>query len=188
MRYTRDRKQETRDKLLRSSSRIAKKDGFEITGIDALMAAIAMAGGTLYHHFKSKDALFAALVELEMTHSAGMLDAHRSLQVDDLLCNLREYLSPTHALHPETGCAFTSLAMEISRAFPDVRATAERSLKQLHREWRRHLQGDGDDAWGLIAQCIGAVTLARLVENDTTRANLASIGVPCTFHTTRRTI
>jgi hypothetical protein len=44
MRRRRDRKQETRDALLRSSSSIAKKSGFETTGVDGFMGAIGMAG------------------------------------------------------------------------------------------------------------------------------------------------
>jgi TetR/AcrR family transcriptional repressor of nem operon len=174
MRYTRDRRQETRDKLLRSSSAIAKKNGFGVTGIDAFMSAIGMAGGTFYHHFKSKDALFGKLIELEMTHSAGMLAVHPALQVEDLVQCLRDYLSPAHALRPEDGCAFTSLGTEISRAGPEIRATAERSLKKLHRDWSRKLGGDEDKAWALLAQCIGAVTLARLVESEITRLEILS--------------
>ena len=172
MRYTHDRRQETRDKLLRSSSALAKKNGFEVTGIDAFMSAIGMAGGTFYHHFKSKEALFGKLVELEMTRSAEMLAVNSTLQTADLDQRLREYLSPAHALHPENGCAFTSLGTEIARGGPEIRATAERSLKKLHRDWSKKLRNDEDWAWALLGQCIGAVTLSRLVESEATRMEI----------------
>lgn len=54
MRYSSTHKQETRQKLLDSSRAIAKKGGFDSTGVDALMSAIELTGGAFYSHFRSK--------------------------------------------------------------------------------------------------------------------------------------
>ncbi len=63
MRYAATHKEETREKLIESSRALAKKGGFETTGVDALMKAIGLTGGAFYSHFRSKDELFAAIVE-----------------------------------------------------------------------------------------------------------------------------
>ena len=172
MRRRRNRKQETRDVLLRSSSSIAKKSGFETSGVDRFMGAIGMAGGTFYSHFESKDALFAVLVERELMNSWEMLAVRADSSGADFDERVRAYLGTTHALHPEDGCVLTSLASEIARAGPAIRTTAEHGLSKLQRDWRARLGGDGESAWTLLAQCVGAVTLARVVESEAIRSEI----------------
>src|SRR5258706_13139542 len=142
MRYSRTHKQETREKLLDSTSSIAKKGGFGTTGVDAMMSAIGLTGGAFYSHFKSKDELFTRIVEREMENSVEMLAGDEDSPPDHVAKCLRSYLSTYHALHPETGCALTTLGPEIARSGPEVRATVERSLKKLQREWSDRLEGD----------------------------------------------
>ena len=172
MRYSSTHKQDTRDKLLDSSRAIAKKGGFDSTGIDALMAAIGLTGGAFYSHFKSKGDLFGAIVEREMDNSTAMLAGDDASAPDHVAKCLRSYLSTNHALHPESGCALTTLGPEIARAPPAVRATVERSLKKLQRGWSERLDGDRDKAWALLAQCVGAIVMARAVESETTRQEI----------------
>ena len=172
MRYSSTHKLETREKLLNSSRAIAKKGGFDMTGVDALMSAIGLTGGAFYSHFKSKGELFGALVEREMDNSTEMLAGNEDSPPDHVAKCLRSYLSTYHALHPETGCALTTLGPEIARAGPQVRASVERSLKQLQRGWADRLDGDGDKAWALLAQCIGAIVMARVVESERSRQEI----------------
>jgi AcrR family transcriptional regulator len=172
MRRRRDRKQETRDALLRSSSSIAKKNGFETSGVDRIMGAIGMAGGTFYSHFESKEALFAVLVERELMNSWEMLAVRADASGADFGERVHAYLSTTHALHPEDGCVLTSLASEIARAGAAVRTTAERGLTKLQQDWRARLGADGESAWTLLAQCVGGVALARMVESESVRSEI----------------
>jgi len=172
IRRRRNRKQETRNALLHSSSSIAKKSGFETSGVDRFMGSIGMAGGTFYSHFESKDALFAVLVERELMNTWEMLAVRADASGADFDERVRAYLSTTHALHPEDGCALTSLACEIARAGPAIRTTAERGLAKLQWDWRARLGGDGESAWTLLAQCVGGVTLARMVESEAIRSEI----------------
>lgn len=181
MRYAATHKQDTRDKLVASSSAIAKKGGFATTGVDALMAAIGLSGGAFYSHFGSKDQLFAAVVEQQIAHSAQLLDASAGRAALRKL--LRAYLSSTHARQPEAGCALPALGAEIARADPAVRATVEAGLKQLQRGWAEQLgESTGgaadaglaasDRAWALLSQCVGALVLARVVDSERTRQEI----------------
>jgi TetR/AcrR family transcriptional repressor of nem operon len=172
MRYSPTHKQETRNKLLDSSRAIAKKGGFDTTGVDALMSAIGLTGGAFYSHYASKGDLFAEIVEREVDNSSEMLAGTADSPPDHVAKCLRGYLSTYHALHPESGCVLTTLGPEIARSSPQVRATVEKSLKKLQRAWADRLDGDTDKAWALLAQCIGAIVLARVIESERTRQEI----------------
>lgn len=180
MRYAATHKPATRDKLLDSSRAIAKRQGFDSTGVDALMQAIGLSGGAFYSHFGSKADLFAALVERELDHSAALLGgpddgpAERTPEAarGQLSRSLKRYLSAAHAQQPEAGCALPALGAEIARAGPAVRAGVEQSLKHLQRRWAGALDGDADTAWALLSQCVGALMLARVVQSERTRQEI----------------
>ncbi len=171
MRYSSTHKQETRARLLASSRSIAKRGGFASTGVDALMSAIGLTGGAFYSHFPSKQALFEELVREELQNSAHMLAGHDDASADHVAKRLRGYLSSFHAANPETGCVLPTLGPEIARAGPAVRKAAEASLRHTQESWHRRLE-DPDAAWALIAQCVGALVLARSVESDKIRKEI----------------
>lgn len=171
MRYANTHKEETRQKLLDSSRAIAKKGGFAATGVDALMGAIGLSGGAFYSHFPSKQALFEAIIEAEMDNSGEMLAGDVDSPENHVAKCLRDYLSSFHAMNPEVGCVLPTLGAEIARAGPEVRSAVERGLKQTHKSWSTRTD-DPDRAWGLIAQCVGALVLARAVESDKTRKEI----------------
>ena len=171
MRYPSTHKEETRKKLIGSARAIAKRGGFGTTGVDELMASIGLTGGAFYGHFPSKEALFAELVEQEISNSAEMLGGDESSPPNHVAKRLRSYLSSYHALHPETGCVLPSLGPEIARAAPEVRAAVEQGLKRLQKSWSGRI-GDPDAAWALIAQCVGALVLSRAVESERTRKEI----------------
>jgi TetR/AcrR family transcriptional regulator, transcriptional repressor for nem operon len=171
MRYSSTHKEETREKLMSSSRAIAKQGGFASTGVDALMASIGLTGGAFYSHFPSKQALFEALIEEEVDNSAKMLAGNEDSSSDHVAKCLRSYLSTSHALHPEVGCVLPTLGAEIARATPQVRETVEQALKVTQKSWSQRT-GDSDAAWALIAQCVGALVLARAVESERTRKEI----------------
>lgn len=171
MRYSSSHKEETRRKLIESSRAIAKEDGFASTGVDALMASIGLTGGAFYNHFPSKQALFEALVAEEASNSADRLAVDEGAPDGDLAKRLRSYLSTYHALHPESGCALPTLGPEIARATPVARSEVEKSLKRIQKSWSTDMD-DAGAAWAVMAQCVGALLLARTVETERTRKEI----------------
>jgi AcrR family transcriptional regulator len=172
MRYSTTHKEQTRNKLLESSRTLAKRGGFGATGVDALMAAVGLSGGAFYNHFDSKEDLFAELIACEVENSAHMLAGGDDDSVEHIRKSLRRYLSVKHARHPESGCVLPSLGAEIARAQPAVRATVENALKKVQQRWKERLDDDGDAAWALMAQCVGAIVLARAVKTDSARQEI----------------
>ncbi|MDD0845015.1 TetR/AcrR family transcriptional regulator [Pseudomonas sp. Gutcm_11s] len=161
MRYSSEHKAQTREKLLASSGALAKRGGFAATGVDGLMKAIGLTGGAFYGHFASKDELFAAIVERELSHSVALLGTGEGGQ-DKLRRCLDIYLNMKHVEQPDSGCALPTLGPEIARAGLAVREQTEHWLVRLQQAWGEELQ-DPQLAWALLAQCVGALVVARML-------------------------
>lgn len=161
MRYSAEHKAQTREKLLQASGVLAKRGGFAGTGVDGLMKAIGLTGGAFYGHFSSKDELFAAIVERELSHSLELLGSGEASR-DKLRRCLAMYLSMKHVEQPDSGCAIPTLGAEIARADIGVRVNAENWLVRLQQAWAGEL-GDPQLAWAILAQCVGALVVARMM-------------------------
>lgn len=162
MRYSTSHKAQTRENLLKSSGAIAKQGGFAVTGVDGLMKAIGLTGGAFYSHFPSKNDLFSAIVERELSHSLHLLSDADGGSRDKLQRCLDLYLSMAHVQQPESGCALPTLGAEIARADLSVREQAEHWLVQLQQAWAEVLESP-TLAWAIISQCVGALLVARML-------------------------
>ena len=58
-----DRGQATREQLVSEATRLFAERGFEATSVEAVLDAAGVSRGSLYHHFKSKEALFEAVLD-----------------------------------------------------------------------------------------------------------------------------
>ena len=164
MRYSASHKMETREKLLESSSHSAKSAGFATVGVDGLMKAIGLSGGAFYSHFSSKDELFGAIVERELSQSLERLSGNGELSRARLERCLKQYLSMSHVEQAADGCALPALGAEIARADVEVRQQAERWICRLHENWAGILESD-TLAWAILSQCVGALVVARMLVN-----------------------
>lgn len=72
MRYSPDRKAQTRQRIIKEASVRFRRDGIVATGLQPLMKALNLTHGGVYAHFKSKD----ELVEKALQAAAAELDAH----------------------------------------------------------------------------------------------------------------
>src|SRR5205823_2485536 len=102
---------------------------------------------------------------------AVLLPAPYAAVLITLRRNPRPHFRGHHATHPEEGCVLPTLGPEIAKASPQVKARVERSLKRLHDSWAERLE-DNDAGWALIAQCVGALLLARVAESERTRQEI----------------
>jgi len=105
---------------------------------------------------------------MKFRNSSEMLAGGQNASGEQLEQCLRNYLSTFHVLHPEEGCVLPALGGEIARAEPEVRVAVEKGLKRIQKAWADRL-GSPDAAWAVIAQCVGALILSRVVEKERTR-------------------
>lgn len=159
MRYSPEHKAVARQKLISAGGALAKKAGFNNTGIDALAAAAQMTTGAFYSQFASKSELLTAIVEHELTQTTAAFAAKDELGLHQALA---WYLSPRHVQHPEKGCLLPSLTAEIARADEATRLRFEQLLEPL-LETLQNANHNKEQAWALLAQAVGGVMLARAV-------------------------
>src|SRR3954465_2620971 len=103
MRYDKDHKQATRQRVVEAAGRRFKQDGIDGAGIATLMADAGLTNGAFYAHFESKDDLVATVVSDQLSRQAttfAQLPAGRA-GLEDFV---RVYLSRGHRDHRDVGC------------------------------------------------------------------------------------
>ena len=160
MRYPTEHKAEARHRLLESTARHAKLHGFAASGVDALASAAGVTSGALYKHFDGKSGLFAALIQSRTATHGRSVCRHHAGDVKAAEKVVAAYLSPQHMRHPEQGCPLPALTAEVARGDDAVRAAFDDGLRAIHARLEP-LTGSDAKAWALLAQCVGAVMLAR---------------------------
>jgi AcrR family transcriptional regulator len=167
MRYQAGHKEEKRKHLLKASGALAKKNGFEASGVDALMRAAGVTSGAFYSHFASKAVLLQALITSELSASRDMWAGNPHQSAEDWLeFELDRYLNIKHVQHPETGCMLPSLGAEIARADLPLRQLYQRELRKGQKILRQRLGSDAL-AWAFLCQLVGAILMARALPGAT---------------------
>jgi AcrR family transcriptional regulator len=165
MRYAKDHKDASRQRLIELGGSHAKKHGFNESGMATLAASAGVTTGALYKHFEGKADLFAAVIAAELQRTARMYDGVDPADNAAAARSLAGYLSVQHVRHPEQGCPLPSLTPEVARADDAVKAAYQAGLLEIHAKLRR-LTATSEDAWTLMAQNVGAVMLARAIPDE----------------------
>ncbi|WP_395678046.1 TetR/AcrR family transcriptional regulator [Inquilinus sp.] len=166
MRYSKDHKQETRDRIIRTAAKRFREDGVEATGVATLMADAGLTHGGFYAHFPSKEALVAAACAEGFGESQRRLrkTVEQSPAGERLAAMAESYLSPSHRDHPGQGCIAAAIGPEIARHPAETRAEFTRGLQDLVNMAETALAADGGDpaaAAQAVATMVGALILAR---------------------------
>jgi len=114
VRYGKQHKQATRQRIIQAAGRRFKRDGIDGSGIATLMADAGLTNGAFYAHFASKQELVATAVADQLRNqreSLGTLAPGRA-GVEQYV---REYLSVQHRDNPDDGCPSAALLDEIGR-------------------------------------------------------------------------
>src|SRR6266498_794883 len=114
MRYGKDQKQATRQRILEAAGRRFKVDGIDGAGVATVMSDAGLTNGAFYAHFASKEDLVANVLadQLRIQRDAfGDLPAGRA----GLEALVRLYLSPEHRDRCADGCPSAALLDEIAR-------------------------------------------------------------------------
>src|SRR3954453_14875111 len=114
MRYRKDQKQATRQRILEAAGRRFKQDGIDGAGVAAVMSDAGLTNGAFYNHFTSKEDLVANVLADQLRaqrHNAGSQPSDRA----GLEAFIRDYLSPQHRDQCADGCPSAALLDEIAR-------------------------------------------------------------------------
>jgi AcrR family transcriptional regulator len=121
VRYTKDHKQETRQRIIAAAGRRLKRDGLDGTGVATLMKDAELTNGAFYVHFESKDSLVAEAItdQLRALHD-GIVELAEPGRAG-LEQIIRWYLSAHHRDNPGDGCPNAALLDEIGRSADAIR-------------------------------------------------------------------
>ena len=168
-RYGKEHKEATRQRIIDTAGRRFKKDGIDRSGVATLMADAGLTNGAFYAHFDSKDDLVATVLGDQLRRQASefsKLPAGRA----GLEVFVREYLSPAHRDHPDTGCPSAALLDEVGRSAAATRKAYTAGAKAILEEIRRRLAPDDPEsaratALLLFTMLVGSMQLARALSD-----------------------
>lgn len=164
-------KEISKERILNVSSRLFKKQGFAVTGVDQLMHEAGMTAGGFYAHFESKMDLFEQSLDHMFQQSRQLLlkDLEQLEGEKKIEAILQRYCSQGHRDFPEKGCVLPALASEIHRG---TEKSAEIVANYIQK-WASALQVNLSDefdsekkmeiALQIISRSVGAILLSRMV-------------------------
>ncbi|MFL9960758.1 TetR/AcrR family transcriptional regulator [Paraburkholderia sediminicola] len=171
MGYSQAQKAESRQRVLKNASRQIREHGIEALGVADCMRSAGLTHGAFYGHFSSRDALILEALEHAVSQSEkriASLAGGSGKRGETPLQSIAEvFLNERHVKNPGTGCALCALAGEARHANPDVRERLTGYVRKLASQIAQSASSDSKDAGlGIVATIVGAITLARAVDDD----------------------
>ncbi|MEW9586788.1 TetR/AcrR family transcriptional regulator [Paraburkholderia sp. DGU8] len=165
---------ENRGAIVAAAEKLFRERGVDAVGLAELMKAAGFTQGGFYNHFKSKDALVAAVMEKAMKDGgegfASLIEDARSADADPVKQNIEWYLSPEHRANIDAGCPLSGFVGD-ARRFDDVArgsyaeglaANLERFAKVIE-ETDGISEGSRRKAITMFSQMVGTLLLSRAV-------------------------
>jgi TetR/AcrR family transcriptional repressor of nem operon len=175
MRYEREHKTQTRDRIVRNTARKLRAEGLKGPGVASVMKASGLTVGGFYKHFRGKHELFAEAIAQAFSDSEKVYSSLQDVPREDRWKEVvRRYLSPEHCDHPETGCPIAALAPEIARAKLTVRKQISSLMKERAERWVEFMPGATApererNFFVIFSAMAGAVSIARLLTEPAER-------------------
>lgn len=172
MKVSREQALKNRKRIVDVAGQLFCERGFDGIGVADLMKAAGLTHGGFYGHFSSKEELAAEASAEALARAAKMWAAlAESSRGAPLGAIARNYLSETHRDAPGKGCAVAALGPDASRQGRPVRRAFTEGLEKLLDILTEASPGRSKAqrrkaALAVMAQMVGAVVLARLVEDE----------------------
>jgi TetR/AcrR family transcriptional repressor of nem operon len=169
--HSRAEKAQSRKRILAAAATRIRESGLDGISVGELMKSVNLTHGGFYGHFESRSHLITAALEQALaegeTASAAHTGERGSMTVKSIV---NSYLSPAHRDHPSSGCAIPTLAGEVGRADPEVRAIMAQQLARSFEVLGEALGETGQDteqfavsAWSMM---VGAMMISRVLADD----------------------
>jgi TetR/AcrR family transcriptional repressor of nem operon len=181
MPYSAQHKARTRARIVEAARKLFNRHGFELVSIDQIMAAAGLTRGGFYHHFDSKDALYAAAVTsfAEINPYRRALEAGPPLTPREMARALVDvYLGDAVFGDLDNHCPLYALPGDVARAGESPqRAYTElaRRMLQVYENTLREDLAEPDArmrAQALVSLCVGGMVLARTTDDPQLRQSM----------------
>lgn len=168
MRYSRDHKAETHERIVRNASVRLRERGAASLGVAELMKEAGLTHGGFYAHFASRDALISEAFAHAMQQTTGRWRKRAEQATDGkrLAAIVNGYLTAEHRDDAGNGCALPSLGVEVSRASPKTRKAFTSKLEDMIAMLAEQFpdlpaKTARREAIAVVATIMGAMILAR---------------------------
>jgi len=181
MRYGKDHKQATRQRIIEAAGRRFKQDGIDGAGVAAVMSDAGLTNGAFYAHFESKEDLVANVLADQLRVQRHSFDDQPPDRAG-LEAIIRAYLSPQHRDECADGCPSAALLDEIGRRRAATRQVFTDELLGIADDIAARLDPTGaeaarTDALTIFGFMIGTLQLARALTDRELSDQLLARGV-----------
>jgi len=181
MRYGKDHKQATRQRIVEAAGRRFKKDGIDGAGVAAVMSDAGLTNGAFYAHFASKEDLVANVLADQLRAQRQSFDAQPADRAG-LEAFIRSYLSQQHRDQCADGCPSAALLDEIARRPAATRQVFTEELLGITDDIAARLEPTDavaarTDALALFGLMLGTLQLARALTDRDLSDQLLARGV-----------
>ncbi|HEY8877099.1 MAG TPA: TetR/AcrR family transcriptional regulator [Roseateles sp.] len=164
----------TRDHIIQAADHLFYERGFEKTSFADIAEKVKISRGNFYYHFKSKDDILAAVIDLRAAKTAAMLDSWAQ-KASTPLARLRcfaELLIQNRKNIQRFGCPVGTLCAELSKLDHPSQGNAGMIFGQF-RSWlcdQFEALGHGPDAdalaMHLLSRSQGIASLANAFHDE----------------------
>jgi len=181
MRYSREHKEASRERIVQAAAHLFRKHGYHATGIDQVVEFAGLTPGGFYKHFPSKSGLLAAALERAASTSLRLRNTGiEHLRGERWLRSfVASYLSLNHARDVAEGCPIAALAPELAKGSVEERRALDAAVETTVAAISDGLGGSTTDrrrAWEVLASCVGTLSLARSVRDPNVARRLLEEG------------
>jgi AcrR family transcriptional regulator len=165
----------TRDHIVEAADRLFYRHGYEHTSFSDIADAVQISRGNFYYHFKTKDEILDAVINVRLAHTRALLERWE-IEGKHPADRIRSFIHILIANRPDIkryGCPVGTLCNELAKLNHAARGEANR-LFALFRTWLRRQfallgrEADADAlALHLLARSQGVAILANAFRDDT---------------------
>ena len=183
MRYSKEHKQETHERIVKKASVRLREKGAHGIGVADLMKEAGLTHGGFYAHFDSREALVIEAFNYAMDRAN---ERWRKLAEDippekRFATIVDAYLSTIHRDDPGHGCAVPTLGAEIAREGPKTRRAFAARLERMIEMMADQMpdaprKAARKQAMAAIATMMGALVMSRIAGSGEFSDEILSAG------------
>ena len=164
----------TRDHVVEAADQLFYRQGYEHTSFSDIADAVQISRGNFYHHFKSKDEILDAVIDVRLANTRKMLEQWEieGETPENCIRSFIHILIMNRAKIKRYGCPVGTLYTELAK-LNHASQTEANELFTLFRTWLRRQftllgrKADADAlAMHLLARSQGVATLASAFHDE----------------------
>lgn len=164
----------TRERIIEAADQLFYEQGFEHTSFAQIAQAVGISRGNFYYHFRTKDDILDAVINLRLQRTGAMLEHWEvagETPADRIRCFIN-ILIMDRAKTKQFGCPVGTLCSELIKLDHPAQSNAS-ELFTLFRIWLSrqfaqlgHAEQADELAMHLLAQSQGIATLASAFQDE----------------------